>query len=194
MTVAAPARIEIGPVVLVLQGPDDAEELAELINGDLPHLEPWMPWAHRPTNAHEQAMRLAVGAENAMSGGDAGYSITVTGRVAGGCGLHRRAGDSTLDIGYWIAVAHEGRGYVTSAATGLTRVAFDLYGASSVRITCDEANVRSAAVPRRLGFTHTDTIDEERNAPADTNRTMVWVLTADEWPESPGFRVTVSYA
>lgn len=192
--IAAPHRIVAGPVVLELHGPDEAERVADVINANLDHLSPWMPWAHRPTAAHEQAVRLAMVVEQAGRGGDASYSIVREGLVVGGCGLHHRGEPGVLDVGYWIARDSAGQGFVTAAAAGLTRVAFEHYRCRRVRITCDEANVRSAAVAERLGFALVDTIDEERSAPADTNRTMVWELGPDGWPESPGFSVRVSYA
>ena len=191
----APLRIVAGRVVLQLHGPDEAGAVADVINANLEHLRPWMPWAHRETDAHEQAMRLAVAIENAERDRDLSYTITVDGRIAGGCGLHRRDADErTLDIGYWIAADAEGHGYVTEAAAGLAHVAFERYEARLIRITCDEANVRSAAVPRRLGFAHVDTVDEERDAPASSNRTMIWELTREAWTESPGRAIAVSYA
>jgi len=181
--------------VLELHGPDEAGRIADAINANLDHLAPWMPWAHRPTNAQEQAIRLAAAVENAERDLDASYSITVEGCVVGGCGLHLRTGEEdTRDIGYWIAADHQGHGYVTDAASGLARVAFEHYGVRRVRITCDGANVRSAAVPRRFGFEHAATVRDERSAPSATGRTMVWVLDGARWPQSPGYEVAVSYA
>lgn len=184
----APQQISAGRVVLALHGPDEAPAIADLINANLDHLRPWMPWAHRPTDAHEQAMRLAVTVEQATRDHDMGYSITVDGVIVGGCGLHRRIAPDVLDIGYWIAAEHEGHGYVTETVAALTRVAFDRYAARRVRITCNETNLRSASVPRRLGFIHEDTVDD------DDRRTMVWVMDAARWPESPGSAIAVSYA
>ena len=190
--VTAPERIVAGPVVLEVLGPEWADEVADAINENLDHLRPWMVWAHRSTTTQEQAMRLAVAGEQARAGGDASYTILDGGRVVGGCGLHRRDGD--LEIGYWLVADAEGQGFVTAAAAALARVAFERFDAPTVTITCDEANVRSAAVPRRLGFAHVETRDEDRSAPADTNRTMVWRLARAGWPESPGFAIPVSYA
>ena len=194
---SAPRRIVAGSIALELHGPDRAAEVADLINENLEHLRPWMPWAHRSTNAQEQAMRLAFGVERAENDGDATYSIVdERGTIVGGCGLHDR-GDGhtgTREIGYWIAAPASRRGHVTTAVGALTRVAFEVYACHSVRITCDEANVRSAAVAARLGFEHVDTINEERSAPADTNRTMIWVMTKERWTDSPGSRLDVSYA
>ena len=189
-------RVDCGPIVLVMHGPDDAAAVADAINESLEHLRPWMAWAQRETTVAEQAMRLAVGVERAEAGGgDWSYSIVegATGAIAGGCGLHQRVGDGTLDIGYWLHVDFTGRGFVTHAAAALTHVAFEALSCMSVRITCDEANVASAAVPRRLGFAHVDTIHEDPQAPAERARTMVWVLARDNWSKSHAATFSVSY-
>jgi RimJ/RimL family protein N-acetyltransferase len=58
------------------------------------------------------------------------------------------------------------------------RAVVDLLATSDVEraeIHCDEANVRSAGVAARAGFTLLRIIDDEtREAPASTMRTMVW--------------------
>ena len=64
-------------------------------------------------------------------------------RSGTGCGRRHRARRD-----------HRGRGALTDAA-------FALDGIERVEIHCDEANLRSAAVPRRLGYT----LAEIRNKP-----------------------------
>lgn len=143
-------------------------------------------------------MRLALAVEQARAGGDAVYSIVdphAEDAIAGGCGLHRRRQDTSLDIGYWLHPASTGRGVATAAAAALARVAFEVAGADVVRITCDEANAASAAVPERLGFVHVATLEERsaEHAPNASDRTSVWEITAAAWPMSHGASLPVSY-
>lgn len=170
VSVLLPETIEIdGTARLEMLGPERAAEVAEAINASLEHLRPWMEWAHRPTTAHEQAVRLAMEQERFRIGSDAVWTIVdaATGEVLGGCGLHQRTTDPKVrDIGYWLRPDATGNGRATSAAAALARVAFDVLGMDLVRITCHEDNVRSAAVPRRLGFRHVRT----------EAGTMVWEL------------------
>jgi ribosomal-protein-serine acetyltransferase len=64
----------------------------------------------------------------------------------------RRIGPGGLEIGYWISRHHTGRGFVTKAVRLLVQEAFRI-GAERVEILHDVLNVRSGAVPERLGFT-----------------------------------------
>jgi RimJ/RimL family protein N-acetyltransferase len=56
------------------------------------------------------------------------------------------------EIGYWLADSATRQGFATEAAEALLRVASSLPGMTCVEIHCDADNVRSADVPRRLGF------------------------------------------
>lgn len=57
-----------------------------------------------------------------------------------------------LEIGYWVNTAHAGKGYITEAVNVLTRFAFSEWKAKRIEIRCDPDNVRSTAVPKRLGY------------------------------------------
>jgi RimJ/RimL family protein N-acetyltransferase len=84
---------------------------------------------------------------------------------------------SALEIGYWIASAHCGHGYATEATAALTSAAFDIPGVDLVQIRCDPMNTVSAAIPRRLGFTHLETMHADTLTPSGAARdTMVWQM------------------
>jgi RimJ/RimL family protein N-acetyltransferase len=59
--------------------------------------------------------------------------------------------EAGFEIGYWLHAAYTGRGLATRAAAMLVAEAWRV-GAAYVMIRHDEANVRSRAVPERLGF------------------------------------------
>jgi RimJ/RimL family protein N-acetyltransferase len=171
-----PREVDAGAGV-VLRAPDpiDAEGVCEAINASLDELRPWMPWAAEPATVDQQAVRLAIVAEGFAVGGDAGYTIFSDGEVAGIVGVHDRLGDATArEIGYWLRTSATGRGVMTRAVRAVVEV---LAGAGIERavIHCDEANARSAAVAARAGFTLVEVIDDPtRDAPASTDRTMIW--------------------
>ncbi|UJR81841.1 GNAT family N-acetyltransferase [Sandaracinus amylolyticus] len=173
--------------------PSDAVASGELLKANLEHLR-WMPWA--TTEATTVESRLGwirrVRAELDRGGSDLVYGIfDASGReLMGGIGLHARIGPHALEIGYWISAAHEGRGYVTEAAGALTRVAFDVHHVGRVEIHCDPRNTRSAAVARRLGYTHDATLRRRTLDPEGRERdTMVWSLFADELRRSAASKV-----
>ena len=71
-------------------------------------------------------------------------------------------------------------------------MAFEIDRVHRVEIHCDPANVRSAAVPRKLGYTHEATLHQRLPLPDGTFRdAMVWTLLAGEYPASPAARAEI---
>ena len=193
-----PERLAAGPVVLRRMQPDDAGNLAAAVRESLDHLRPWMPWATSDAADHRtQLARITEARELWESGSDYIYGIFVaegtgggggTGPLAGTIGVHRRAGEDIAEIGYWIATAQTRRGYGTAAAGAVTAVAAALPGVRQVQIHCDEANVASAAIPRKLGY-RLDRIEaHEREAPGEQGRRMIWVWERPERDARNGAR------
>jgi RimJ/RimL family protein N-acetyltransferase len=178
-----PARASLGPTHLAALGADRGAEAADAVNESLEHLAPWMDWAHRRTTAQEQAMRLALADERRRAGGDATWMILDDDdRIIGGCGLHRRGGHGTMDIGYWLRPDMTGQGHATRAAATLSRMGFERLALQEIQIICDPANLRSANVARRLGYEHAGTRETS----------MVWVLEAGGWALSVAAEVAIA--
>jgi RimJ/RimL family protein N-acetyltransferase len=107
--------------------------------------------------------------------------------VLGGTGLHTREGLDGIEIGYWIRESHIGRGLATEISAGLTRVAFEVCGVDRVVIRVDPTNVRSAAIPRKLGFVEEATLRRRLPPHADgvPRDVVVYTLFREGYPGSP---------
>jgi RimJ/RimL family protein N-acetyltransferase len=190
-------RIETERLVLRCWSPADAELLKEAVEASLDHLRPWMPWANEePTDLDSRVALLREFRAKFDLGQEFIYGIFDAGesRVLGGTGLHMRSGSSDArEIGYWIHADHIGKGLATESTAALTNVAFVVDGVSRVEIRCDPANVRSAAVPAKLGFTHEATLRRAGIAGDGSARdTMVWTLLVEEFPSSPAAAAELS--
>lgn len=178
MHINNPPEEIVGDIVVLRRHryPDDCLPLRAAIDASHEHLRGWMAWARSP--ATDESVAAFVEAAARDFGGDfaAHYAITLrrSGEYVGVCGLAPRLGEGALEIGYWLDVRHTGRGIATEAARLLTGAALALNGVARVEIHCDEANVRSAAVPRRLGY-RLDRIEaDEILAPNETGQSMIW--------------------
>ncbi|MEU4583237.1 GNAT family N-acetyltransferase [Kitasatospora aureofaciens] len=155
-----------------------APALNRAVRANLEHLRPWMEWAaEAPTRARTAELTRA-GTAAWEAGTDFMYLADLDdapGRVVGAFGLHGRIGPGALEIGYWVAARHVGRGIATAAAGALTEAALALPGIARVEIRCDQANGASAAVPRKLGYRLDRVTEAAARAPGETGRQLVWV-------------------
>ncbi len=184
-----PERVDAGPVTLRRVRASDAGAIAAAVGASLEYLRPWMPWATAAAaERRSQLSRVAEADQWWESGVRYTYSVVTSdgGTLVGEIALHRRMGEASAEIGYWIAASQAGRGYATAAGAAITAVALALPGVTRVEIHCDAANVPSAAIARKLGF-HLDRIEERASAaPGESGRLMIWVRGAGDLPVPAG--------
>lgn len=181
-----PERIEADALVLRRWAPADRDRRFRAILASFDHLHPWMAWAtERPT---EQEHRERFERTLAAWPSGASYQFGIFDRhettLLGMAALHDRLGPGAVEIGYWCHVDHVGRGVITRSVAELTRLMLGLPRIKRVEIHCDAANVRSAAVPERLGFGLDRIEDDEIRAPAESGRGMVWIKECSLAPTS----------
>ena len=133
----------------------DAQALFEAIAESRDHLRPWLPFADEHQTVDESRHWIIQQLANWILRDDLMLSIweQATGRYLGGTGLHPHDWEiGYFEIGYWIRVSAEGYGYISESVRLLTDYAFDNLKANRIEIRCDELNVRSASIPKRLGY------------------------------------------
>jgi len=133
----------------------DAQALFEAIAESRDHLRPWLPFADEHQTVDESRHWIIQQLANWILRDDLVLSIweQATGRYLGGTGLHPHDWEiGYFEIGYWIRVSAEGHGYISESVRLLTDYAFDNLKANRIEIRCDELNVRSASIPKRLGY------------------------------------------
>lgn len=153
------------------------------VSESVEHLRPWMPWAAtEPAYAElDEFVRRAASQWTSGEAYNYWFSHEESPDVVGAGGLHRRLGAGTLEIGYWVHARWTGRGIATAAAAALTSAALALPDVDRVEIHCDEANVASAGVPRRLGYRLEAIVDDPVTSPGERGRSMLWVTDAASW-------------
>ena len=194
-TIPGPAYRVLTPrLCLRCWNPADAPALKAAVDASREYLIPWMPWAHQETTLQMQIDRLRQARSTFDIGEDFTYGILSRDetQVLGSTGLHTRAGDRAREIGYWIHIDHTGQGYATESSAALTKIAFLIEGLDRVEIHCDPANAASAAIPRKLGYTHEATLRRRSHwADGKVEDSMIWTLFADDFPTSPAAQLEI---
>jgi RimJ/RimL family protein N-acetyltransferase len=169
--------------------------LEKSVKESLEHLLPWMPWAAaEPEPLDTKVERLRRMRANFDLGHEFVYGIfnPQQNRLIGGTGLHPRIGSNAFEIGYWIHKDDINHGYASEASAALTKVAFEIYKVSRVEIHCSVENVRSAAVPKKLGFTHEATLRNRSFAYGKPSDQMIWTLFAEEYPDTSSANLKIA--
>lgn len=188
-------RIVSPRLVIRCWNPVDAPLMKAAVDANVEHLLPWLPFArNEPEELQVKIERIRRWRSRFDTDADYTYAIFNADetQVVGSTGLHKRIGDQAFEIGYWIDRELVNQGYATEVTAALVKAAFEIMAVRRIEIHCDPRNLRSAAVPRKLGFFHEATL-RERLPVSDTEWSdlMIWTLFADDYPASPASKLSI---
>lgn len=181
-------RIETPRLCIRCYNPEDAPLLQDAIMKSVEHLRPWMPWVNtEPEELKTKVERL----RRFRSEFDSNKNFTMgifnpaETELLGGTGLHPRVGAKAFEIGYWIHVDHVNKGYATETSEALTKVAFEIEKVNRVEIHCDPKNIKSAAIPKKLGFVFEANLRKRtENHMGELIDSMVYSMISEEYLNS----------
>lgn len=141
---------------------DDASALTEAYLESLNELKPWLSWAHNiattETDSIYEAELIFIRRAQAkwLMREELAFLITDKNddtKILGAICLRRiNWAVPSMEIRYWLRTSMTGNGYMTETVNALCRYAFTQLHAQRIDLVCDESNVRSRAIPERLGF------------------------------------------
>ena len=159
---------------------DDLEQIWALVEAERERLGEWMPWVESTRTIDDQRRWLAsvVNDEATLDG----CGIFVDGRYVGGVGLRWDPYSVKGEIGYWISSTEQGRGLVTRAVRALLDVGFADIGLHRIEIRAGVYNVRSRAIPERLGLVYEGIERGGERGSGGYYDLAVYAILEDEWP------------
>jgi RimJ/RimL family protein N-acetyltransferase len=105
-----------------------------------------------------------------------------SGELIGDCAAHTLAADPRqAEIGFTFAPASQGRGYATEAVRRLLEYLFRELGKHRVSANCDDRNVRSAALLRRVGMRREGLLVESTWAKGEWTNDELYAVLRREW-------------
>lgn len=156
--------------------PGDGKVVYEAKQASNEDLRKWLPFAQKEQTLEETEVNVREAHIEFLKRTDLRLHIfhRETGAFIGCTGLHRIDWEvPKFEIGYWINSKQSGKGYMTEAVHGVTNFAFRELKANRVEIHCDTKNIKSRAVPERVGYKlegihYKDSIAIDRNELRDT--------------------------
>ncbi len=151
------------------------DELQQVIERNIDHLRPWMPWAREPNTREGLTAFIDLSLRRLAEGNGFYAAIRHRGRIAGTVGLDIDQRDRAGEIGYWVDRDLQSRGLVTKSVAAVVERCFRDLALHRVEIKCAPGNARSRAVPERLGFLEEGTLrDAERLAEGEYHDLVVY--------------------
>jgi ribosomal-protein-serine acetyltransferase len=132
---------------------DDAFDLTALIDRNRAYLKEWLPWLDKNIDIRDTARFIGRSMAQASDNNGLTFGIVFNGALAGVVGqVYLDLRQSETELGYWLDARYQGQGIMTRAAARLIDHAFEEQKCVRVFMHCAVGNVKSRAIPERLGF------------------------------------------
>lgn len=127
--------------------------LFQLVDQNRAHLREWLPWVDLTTREQDSRNFIYTSLKKHAAGTDRFWAIHQNANLTGMIGLHKiNADQASGEIGYWLGADHQGQGIITHACREVIAFAINHLSLIRIEIICEQKNLRSRAVPERLGF------------------------------------------
>lgn len=164
-----------------------AAELFAVIERERAHVSRYDQWPRLVVDERFALGMIEKHRANHAAGLSQFLGVFVDGAVAGMCGI--REVDTlhgVSEVSYWLAERHTGRGIISTGVATVGDYWFRERGMLKLEIRCNEANKRSVAVARRLGFTQEGVMRGSVLDPDRLPTALLFGLLREEWDAMSG--------
>ena len=170
-------------IVLRVFSEEDAPALFALTDQNRAYLRTWLPWLDSTRTVLDTQAFILDELTRYTSNRGFSCGIWYRGQLAGSIGFHDiNWKERTVEIGYWLGAAFQGRGIMTRACRDMVDYAFHTLHLVQVQIRCASENTRSRAIPQRLGFQETGFIQQGEWLYDHFVDLVVYSMHAEAWP------------
>ncbi|OPH52105.1 alanine acetyltransferase [Paenibacillus ferrarius] len=132
---------------------EDAPALFALTDGSRHYLREWLPWVDGTEQIENTKSFIQFCQNQQASNNGFQTGIWFNGEIAGCIGYHAIDwSNQKTSIGYWLGENYQGNGIMTKSCKRLVEYAFKELDLNRVEIRCGVGNLKSKAIPEKLGF------------------------------------------
>ena len=160
----------------------DAAELFETVDRCRDYLREWLPWVDSMQKKEDYYSIIEMWLEQFKKNDGFQAAILYKDKIVGMAGYHGiDRNNQKTSIGYWLDKDYQGKGIMTKVTKTLVDYAFYELGLNRVEIQCGVHNIKSRAIPERLGFKQEGILREAEFLYDHFHDLMVYGMLAKDW-------------
>ncbi len=163
---------------------EDSQEIYKVVDKDRNHLKKWLAWVDKTTSVKNIEDNTTERIEKFAKKEAASFYARYEDKWIASVGfISIDDTNKRGEIGYWLSSEFEGRGLMTECVKASINYGFNDLGLHRILIRCSVNNLKSAAIPKRLGFILEGTSREDHKTEDDFEDTFMWSILEGEWKE-----------
>jgi len=140
-------------ISLFLYQEKDAKELFELVDSNRSYFKKWLPWLNYNTKIEDTQQFILESKVNYEKGLSLNLGINYQDKIVGSVSFNTiNTTHKNAEIGYMLSQDYTGKGLITKCCKALINYGFENLELNRVTIKCATENIKSRAIPEKLGF------------------------------------------
>lgn len=140
-------------IVIEIMQQHHKDELYALIDTNRDYLRKWLLWVDKRKSAEDLEPIIPIWIRNYADNNGFDAGIRYNGNLVGMIGLHYIDWkNKCTSIGYFLSENAQGKGIISRSVSSLLDYIFYQMNLNRVQIQCAVNNVKSKAIPEKLGF------------------------------------------
>jgi diaminopimelate decarboxylase len=172
---------------LIVLESSNSQVLFNCVDTNRHHLGKWLPWVEF-TKCPSNSRNFIEAEQHAhLLAQRASYGIFNEGSLIGMIAFHKINWDcEQASIGYWVSLAHQGKGFITKACISLVNYGFSNLKLNKVIISCAVENDRSRVIAEKLGFRLEGILTANEKINGMFLDHAIYGLTVEKWKNGRG--------
>lgn len=171
-------------IQLELTSEKHAQALFEAVDKNRAHLSAFLPWVENMKSVNDFTEYIINCVSLYRQGKEVSFVIILHGIAVGRIGLHHfNMLNKNAEIGYWITKAAEGHGIISKSCKILIAYGFHELNLHRIVIKAATQNVRSQAIPIKLGFKKEGVLRQAEWVNNEFLDIVLFSLLSNEWIE-----------
>lgn len=165
----------------------NATELFTVVDKNRDFLREWLPWIDSKKTVEDCQKSIERWGHKYIANTAINAGIFFKGQLVGMVAFPDIdwQGKKT-SLGYWLSPEFEGKGTVIRCVNELIQYAFDRLDLNRIEISCAEDNVRSRALPEKLGFVKEGILRDHHYLNGDVHNLVVYSLLKSDRGKDKG--------
>ena len=169
-------------ITLALRHDEDTDIFFALTNKNREELRRWLPWVDVTLTSDDIRKFLMRCQEQFAVKEAVEFGIKYDGEWVGSVGFHTvKQAHEWAEIGYWLDADYQGKGVMTESVKALMKYGFEELQLNRIQIRCDSLNIKSKAVPERLGYTLEGVVREDHKHEGTFSDGLIYGILKREW-------------
>lgn len=169
-------------IELRLFKPKDSHKLFQLVEENRGHLREWLPWVENMTTPYHSKSLISLWQQQFSENHSCNLGIFFRGELVGSIGLHQIDWfNKFTNVGYFLAKKAEGHGIMTRTVQSILNYTFSYLGLNRAEIRCGVNNLKSRAIPERLGFVLEGKIRDGENLLGHYHDLFLYSMLSRDW-------------